>query len=229
MAALQKHGFFKRIVPGNRHLQFLIRRKTHRETIDYWRSPQDTANAAKSYLAGTEKSQMLVNVFRADEIPVEGSVLELGCNVGRNLNLLLSNGYRNLSGVEVSSEALGLMRIHYADLAGTVKVYDSTIEAQIKRFRDAEFDVVFTMAVLMHIHRDSDFVFGEIARITKSTLIVIEDEEGLAVKNFTRNYKKIFERLGFTQTRHEDCRGRHGFGDKGMHLRVFKKGFIGGA
>ena len=50
-----------------------------------------------------------------------------------------------------------------------------TIEDRIKDMERC--DLVFTMAVLEHIHLDSEWVFSEMARIAKKYLITIEDEK----------------------------------------------------
>ncbi|GEL78473.1 hypothetical protein TMU01_27080 [Tenuibacillus multivorans] len=79
---------------------------------------------------------------------------------------------------------------------------------------------MFSMAVLEHIHTDNDWVLEQIARITKSHLIVIESESWDSERHFPRNYKKIFESLGFKQIEvDEECEG---FG-KTFICRVFER------
>ena len=55
------------------------------------------------------------------------------------------------------------------------------------------------MAVLEHIHPDSEFVFSERVRIAKNFLITIEDERGLSWKHSPRNYRRVFESRGAVQ------------------------------
>ena len=55
------------------------------------------------------------------------------------------------------------------------------------------------MAVLMHVHNDSDWVFEHIARISKKKLIIIEHEKIKSKKVFLRNYKNIFEKFGLRE------------------------------
>src|SRR4030043_373828 len=61
----------------------------------------------------------------------------------------------------------------------------SPIEEIIDSFKLKSFDVVFTFAVLMHIHQDSEWVFNRIKRISKKYIVICEDQR--------RDYKKIFE------------------------------------
>lgn len=200
-----------------------VKRKGHEELFDYWSSPYDGKNMPSEYLKGRERSIFLLNLVKKymDE---KSKILEIGCNVGRNLNELFSGGFKNLSGIEISKNALETMKTAYPDMAKVVEVYNNPVEDKIKDFDDNAFDVVFTMAVLEHIHTDSEFIFSHMARITKKILITIEDEKGLSWRHFPRNYKKVFEGLGLKQF--EEI----GFGNakipgltKHFVCRIFKK------
>lgn len=60
------------------------------------------------------------------------------------------------------------------------------------------------MAVLIHIHPSSDWIFAEMANRGK-TLILIEDERGASWRHFSRDYCKIFTRLGMNQKSQIHC------------------------
>jgi|GEM_PF-2464290 hypothetical protein len=77
------------------------------------------------------------------------------------------------------------MKKEYSEMAGQIQIFN--------------FDLVYTMAVLEHIHDESEFIFSHITRITRKILITIEDEGGISWRHFPRNYKKIFENLGMKQ------------------------------
>jgi hypothetical protein len=68
------------------------------------------------------------------------------------------------------------------------------------------------MAVLQHVHYDSDWVLPEIARITRDILITIEDEGRSLGRHFPRNYKNIFEAQGLRQIKAINCAGVVGLG-----------------
>ena len=198
----------------------IIRQKNREHLHNYWMNPNDRFNSPELYLQGKDRSEFLVTMIK--DLQVENSIpiMELGCNVGRNLNELFCSGFRNLSGIEINQNATGLMRKSYPELS-KITIHNHSIENKIRDFKDSEFGIVFTMAVLMHIHKDSHWVFEEIARITGRYLVTIEDEKGKARKNFPRDYGKIFEKLGMVQVR---CIVDDGtiFG-KDYRLRVFKK------
>lgn len=71
------------------------------------------------------------------------------------------------------------------------------------------YDLVFTMAVLEHLHKDSEYVFKDIARIAKQYLLTIEDESGISKRHFPRNYQAIFEPLGLKQIYEEIYEEEH--------------------
>jgi hypothetical protein len=53
------------------------------------------------------------------------------------------------------------------------------------------------MATFQHIHPDSEWVFQEIARITKRYIVTIEDGKAVGQRRVPRDYSKIFPRFGF--------------------------------
>lgn len=179
--------------------------KTQLELHTYWRHPWDGMNAPESYLNGQARSQTLRRLLDCYLPTKQCTILELGCNVGRNLDCLWQAGYHNLSGVDLNQAALSLMSRHYPEMAKTTTTYCSPIEDVIRTFPNNGFDVVFTMAVLQHIHPDSEFIFPEIARITGRCLITIEDEGHVSWRHFPRNYKRVFQACGMRQIDEFQC------------------------
>ncbi|MDP3787110.1 MAG: class I SAM-dependent methyltransferase [Candidatus Omnitrophota bacterium] len=200
-----------------------ITRKNREELQEYWRAPYDGKNIPSEYLKDRERSIFLLNL--AKRYIEEGQkVLEIGCNVGRNLNELFLSGFYDLSGVEISKNAVEMMRKAYPDMAGKIKIYNGAVESFIEDFKDNSFDLVFTMAVLEHIPTESEFIFSHMARIAKKNLITIEDERGLSWRHFPRNYKKIFEKLGLKQIQEISLRDVRVPGlSSNFVARVFKK------
>lgn len=170
----------------------------------YWREPWDGHNLPQNYLEGKERSQFLVRIMERYATP-SAKILEIGCNVGRNLNYLFQAGFRNLEGIEISEKAVQLLRQSYPEMAQNIKIYNAPVEEIVRDFRECEFDIVFTMATLEHIHPDSEWIFPEIARITKDLLITIEDEQRIHWRKFPRNYKKVFEQFDMKQAEEIDC------------------------
>jgi len=168
----------------------------------YFIEPSRPQDLPQEYLkeAYTERSQLLVRLMERYATR-NAKILEIGCNVGRNLNFLYLAGFKNLTGIEISEKAVELLRQSYPEMAQNTKVYTAPVEEIIRCFRDCEFDVVFAMAVLEHIHQKSEWVYSEIVRITKDLLITLEDEEVRDWHKKPRNYGHIFERLGMKQVK----------------------------
>ena len=116
-------------------------------------------------------------------------------NVGRNLNYLYSAGFSELAGIEINAEAIDLLRLSYPNIMHA-DIVNAPIEDVIVNLPDSSFELVFTMAVLEHIHPESSFIFREIYRITKKCLITIEDETVHSWNHFPRNYGRIFSSCG---------------------------------
>ena len=208
---------FRRCFPWIAH-----RHKSLQKTHAYWRNPRDGANLPANYLRRDDRSRFLLDLVNRYVKP-DARLLEIGCNVGRNLNCLYVNGLKNLTGVEINGEALDLLATTFPAMVHEISLVRGPIEKLIPKFRPGEFDLTFTMAVLEHIHVESEWIFAEITRITRECLITIEDERGRSWRHFPRNYCRVFENLGMKQV--EEIR----FGEDGLdvfsadfHARVFR-------
>ena len=87
-------------------------------------------------------------------------------------------------------------------MASVANIHVGRIEDNIQSIENK--DCIFTMAVLVHIHPSSEWMFSEIAKRAK-TLIVIEAEKDATWRHFARDYKKIFEGLGMRQLEEIQC------------------------
>ncbi len=178
-----------------------IMHQTHSrdELHTYWQTPSDAGNAAIAYIeSGHERSAFLVELVKR-HLPIDSKILEIGCNAGRNLDHLHREGYTNLAAIEISQAAIDLFRSTYPSAAQATEIHVDAVENAVRDFTDGQFDLVFTMAVLEHVHKTSEWVFPEIARITGRLLITIEDERTHSWRHFPRNYGTIFGALGMVQ------------------------------
>jgi len=201
--------------------KIINRPKIRNELHQYWRQPWDGSNLPQNYLFGKARSQFLVEILKRYAKP-NAKILEIGCNVGRNLNYLFLAGFKNLEGIEISEKAVRFLKESYPEMSSHTKIYNLPVEKIIKEFRNDEFDIVFTMAVLEHIHTDSEWIFSEIVRITKDFLVTIEDERSISWRHFPRNYEKVFNPLGMKQCEEINCSGVDGLGSN-FFARYFKK------
>jgi len=139
--------------------------------------------------------------FLADKIDVLDvkSILEIGCNCGRNLDELRREETYELYGVELNPSAIELMEQLYED---TFMQANITI-ADVNDVELPEVDLTFTMAVLEHI-KDLSFL----KRLKTKYFITMEDERGKRRWwYFKRNYKEVFEKLGYRQIEEQNLEG----------------------
>jgi SAM-dependent methyltransferase len=163
------------------------------ELHEYWTRDNDGTNPHK-YARFNERGELVYRLI--DNVVQRGEpVLELGCNVGRNLEMLRRGGYTNLAGVELNAGACEAMQVHYPELAAMLKLTTGSIEGTLPKLADNAYGLIFTMTVLMHIHPDSEWIFAHIARAARNVL-VIENEEANNNCRWARNYGEIFTKLG---------------------------------
>ena len=161
----------------------------------YWRKPP-APNKPSSYLSDERngRSQFLVDWVDRLHLPKDAPLLELGCNAGRNLSHLWRQGYRDLSAIEINPQAVDLLHATFLEME--VKILVGTIEEHIDQL--PRYSLIFTVAVLVHLHPSSAWIFQKMAERTKY-LITIEDEATNHGRHIARNYRRIFEGLGMKQ------------------------------
>jgi SAM-dependent methyltransferase len=191
------------------------------EAHKFWREEGTGGNVPERYAdASPERSEFLCGLINKLSV-VSPAILEIGCNCGRNLACLYDNGYNRLTGIDISAQAIALLRERYPGMAVAAKIFTAPVEDIILDIQDSEFDVVYSMAVLVHIHPESDWIMAEIARITGRFLITIEDETTSTLRHFQRNYREVFEGHGLRQVSEHDVSWIEGLGT--YTARVFTR------
>lgn len=177
-------------------MDYDIKKNTLEDCLKHWKNPQDHNDPVNYNKKHTyQRSRYLVSIFNKYIKNRNFNILEIGCNCCRNLHYLYNANYNNLTGIEINKNALDLQKAFFPNLKA--KYINSSIEDYILKFKDNEFDIVFSMAVLQHIHIDSNWTFEHIARITSKYIVLIELE--------VRNYKNIFEWFSFKQIEKRSC------------------------
>ena len=115
------------------------------------------------------------------------------------------------------------MRKTYPELYKNSHIHIGPTENLIGKFKTDSFDLIYTMAVLEHIHWDSEFIFESIKKISSKYIITIEDEfTSWSDRHFPRNYQKVFEDDNWKQIFTTNCSPIKILDDRFM-VRVFKK------
>jgi SAM-dependent methyltransferase len=188
---------------------------------NYWKNPT-SKNAPEGYLNGKERTEFLVGKVKKYLNPIkEQSILELGCNVGRNLYGLHELGFHKLYGIEINKEAIKLMLEKYPYINVNFRI--GPVEDKIQPWESESIDLIFTMAVLCHIHPDvAETVFDNMVRVTRKYIITIENEIKPGRRHFVRCYKDVFEKRRMKEIDSKPCTGIQGL-DKYYVYRVFEK------
>lgn len=180
-----------------RNVPHQYRVKEREQIHNYWKSRSDESVSNRIHTNIDIPRRQFLLALLEPEVRNDEKILELGCQVGGTLNYLYENGYANLAGIEINSEALNVLRREFPELASNAELYGSSIEDKITDFEPDEVDTCFTMAVLEHIHPESEWIFEEMARITSKCIITIEDESAVSSRHIPRDYSEIFTNFGF--------------------------------
>lgn len=176
---------------------------TPRECSEFWagvdNSSRSTGNRPESYAQKNNAILHFLKDFWTPEVPVSSSILELGCNCGANLYWLSQFGYKDVRGVEISPGAISHMRQVFPELSQTARIYEGDLTAILPQMESRSVDMVFTMGVSMHIHPKNNFVFREMARVTRKFICTVEPEASNSNYVFARNYRRMFRRFGVSQ------------------------------
>ena len=169
----------------------------------YWatRTSEGDDNRPADYAEKPLAIVDLLHEFWSPEVTSNDEVLELGCNVGANLERLRQLGYHNLRGVEINANALAELPHHFPELAREAQLMQGSFEELLPTLESGSVDVVLTMAVLLHLHPQSDFVFDEMVRIARRYVCVVEAESATLAYIFARNYGRVFARRGWREIR----------------------------
>lgn len=137
-------------------------------------TPELLDNFYKGFL-GVTRSGMNKEFLDSIEI---NNMLEVGCNIGNQLNMLQSQGYKNLYGIDIQSNAVEKAK----QLTKGINIVEGSI-FDIP-FKDNYFDVVYTAGVLIHISpNDIEKAMREIYRTSKKYIWGYE--------YFSEDYKAI--------------------------------------
>lgn len=99
-----------------------------------------------------------------DFLDRDARVLEVGTNIGLQLNLLSKMGFKNLYCIEINETAIQISH----ELNRNLSIYIVKGSALDIPFKDNWFDLVYTSGVLIHIHpNDIGAVIGEVVRCSK--------------------------------------------------------------
>jgi len=181
---------------------------------EFWRNPDGKSLedgglksiCRPSFFVNLKGVTAMVTSTLLKYLPLDASIIELGCGTGRNLAGLKAVGYTNLFGVEINPDAIALGRKSFPLLEG-IDILCSSIEDAINDLPEA--DCYFTQGVLMHLPPTSDWVHEVIARKARKIIMTSENEDHGYVIAWARNYANVFGKFGWVELEREKC-GKYG-------------------
>ena len=141
-------------------------------------------------------SKINLNHEFLDSLDRDIKILEVGSNTGNQLSLLQKMGFKNLWGMEINEQAVNIAQ------KITKNIYFCKGTILDIPFKDGFFDLVFTSAVLMHVHPENlPKAFSELYRVSGNYIWCYEyfskDGEQLNYRGETnilwmRDFKRLF-------------------------------------
>ena len=126
-----------------------------------------------------------------DKIDRKSKILELGCNVGLNLEILQKMGFSNLYGLELNKKALEIARERYPKITfinSSIEVYESKMT----------YDLVYTAGVLIHINPSTlNSIIKKIVSLTKEYIFGFEYYADSLVEIKYRGYSNVCWKQNF--------------------------------
>jgi SAM-dependent methyltransferase len=126
----------------------------------------------------------------------DAPILDLGCNAGRHLNLLVAKGFTNLHGVDICKRALELMEEWFPETKGKVELHHDLFQRYLPKLPERFFEIVYTHATTIEAAHPSFNMVKAIARVTgKHAILLIQEHD-----YHTRFWEHEFRRQGFLLT-----------------------------
>jgi len=181
---------------------------------EFWRYPSKASNEIKQinhgklfrftqaefYLQTDVGMRMMLSVI-PPRVDTSMSILEYGCNTGKCLSMLQNRGYTNLTGLEISPEALELGYHKFNGLKG-INIINAPLEDVVNDL--PEYDVIYGVGVLMHLPYELDWVMPALFSRAKYLIMTAENEEDTdGYFKFARDYRSIIEPMGWAQVEQE--------------------------
>ncbi len=172
--------------------------RTERER-NYWQTSGGEGNLPSDYAnASPTRAAFLVALVQALNVRPR-SILEVGCNVGRNLEALRRANFSGLAGIDVRDCSKEIKEF-FPRLATYATFFWEPAATVLTRWAKKYppcYDLIYSMAALMHMSEDS--IMDNMARLSRRHIITIEIEDRGWPLFYSRQYKDIFESLGFEQ------------------------------
>ena len=122
-------------------------------------------------------------------------VLDLGCNVGRHLDVLRRRGFTDLTGVDAMAAALERMSTEFPETAKVAKLRHDLFQRFLRLQPDRSFDVLYSHGATIELVHPSFDIVKHMCRVTRNHVVLILNETYLQL--YPRFWTYEFARNGF--------------------------------
>jgi SAM-dependent methyltransferase len=128
------------------------------------------------------------------------TILDVGCNSGRDLNALYQSGYRNLAGVDAMGAALELFKCKFPETAKCANISHDLFQRFLRRQRDRSYDLIYSHGGTLELVHPSFDIVRHLCRVAGKHVVLYINEHGHAYPRF---WIYEFRRRGFYLVRAE--------------------------
>lgn len=171
---------------------WLVRRQGGAGTREHWEQ-HPTASAFEG-IDPASQAQMDEIVSLVPER--DAAILDMGCNVGRHLDYLYRQGYRNLRGVDWSSKAIRDMAVRYPEMHASSKLTSASFQ-EFLTSQPEPVDLVYTRGATFELVHPGFPLVRHVCRVAKRYAVLVISEAGHA---YPRYWEYEFAREGFELT-----------------------------
>jgi SAM-dependent methyltransferase len=140
-----------------------------------------------------EASKVLLAEVMALAPRRDASILDMGCNVGRHLNFLFEQGYRNLRGVDFSSAAINDMSRRYSDMHSVSRITVASFEDYLTSTPEP-VDLIYTRGATFELVHPSFPLIEHVCQVARHFVVMVIRE---TAHMYPRFWTYEFARQGF--------------------------------
>ena len=146
-------------------------------------------------------------------------ILDIGCNIGRFLNILAKKGCNNLTGIDINQLAINDSYSVYPDLVGNAEMKCDTIQNFLSNARDNEFDLIYTLGATVELVHPTFPLVKNLARVSSKYVCLCINEN----ISYARFWEIEFKRNSFELMLKTPYCFRNHLGNCDLVLYIFRK------
>lgn len=124
----------------------------------------------------------------------EKSILDLGCNMGRHLNVMHGLGHRNLFGVDIMGAALKEFEVKFPETFSATVLKQDTFQRFLLSQPNRSFNATYTFGATVELVHPSFDIVREVCRVTNDLVLFMINENG---QSYPRFWTYEFNKSGF--------------------------------